>query len=72
MVLFELWKQAAAAQTTADLQSSGKVKYDLAEAKSQLHASCDFLVENHEYRKNMRTAEQDNLVGAKAALKGAK
>merc|ERR1719269_313017 len=43
----------------------------LAEYIAGLHASCDFLVENFETRKEARTNEIEGLKNAKAVLSGA-
>merc|ERR1719240_2543750 len=43
----------------------------LAEYISGLHASCDFLVENFDARKEARTNEIEGLKNAKAVLSGA-
>ena len=39
---------------------------------AQLHAQCDFLVQNFDLRKEARTEESDALKQAKAILSGAK
>mmetsp|Transcript_40008 Transcript_40008/g.95971 ORF Transcript_40008/g.95971 Transcript_40008/m.95971 type:complete len:620 (+) Transcript_40008:3-1862(+) len=38
---------------------------------SDVHKSCDFLLDNYNFRKEMRAKERDNLKAAKAALQGA-
>merc|ERR1719263_2448857 len=39
--------------------------------ESQLHAECDWLMQNFDLRKQMRAQEMDNLKQAKAVLSGA-
>jgi hypothetical protein len=39
--------------------------------ESQLHAECDWLIQNFDLRKSMRSEEMDNLKQAKAVLSGA-
>merc|ERR1719326_1852827 len=39
---------------------------------ANLHTSCDFLLENYDFRKTARATEADALKNAKAALQGAK
>lgn len=39
---------------------------------SNVHGSCDFLLENAEFRKQARASERDALLNAKAVLHGAK
>merc|ERR1719337_844988 len=39
--------------------------------ESQLHAECDWLIQNFDLRKSMRAEETDNLKQAKAVLSGA-
>merc|ERR1719408_144098 len=36
-----------------------------------LHTSCDFIMENYDFRKTARATERDALMNAKAALQGA-
>lgn len=45
---------------------------ELKQEESDLHGSCDFLVENYDFRKTARAQERDALVNAKAILQGAK
>jgi len=44
----------------------------LKETLAQLHADCDFLIENYDLRKTAREAEVEGLKNAKATLSGAK
>jgi len=39
--------------------------------EGQLHAECDWLIQNFDLRKSMRAEEMDNLKQAKAVLSGA-
>merc|ERR1719163_2403128 len=39
--------------------------------ESQLHSECDWLIQNFDLRKSMRSEEMDNLKQAKAVLSGA-
>jgi len=56
---------------TENLDSAGKELYAVKEYISNLHKSCDFLVENYDFRKSARTNEIEALGKAKAVLKGA-
>merc|ERR1711962_765176 len=60
------------AQTaTENLDSSNAELYSTKEYIANLHKSCDFLVENYNFRKEARGTERDALVKARAVLKGA-
>jgi len=60
------------AETAAEnLASSKKELYLTNEYISNLHKSCDFLLENYEFRQAARSQEVDALKNAKATLKGA-
>jgi len=51
-------------ETTAQLQAT--IMYE-----QQLHAECDWMMQNYDLRKTARAEESDNLKTAKAVLKGA-
>jgi len=59
-----------------EMQSDKKSQEEgLAGVKTEigdLHQTCDFLLENYDFRKTARATERDALTNAKAALKGAK
>jgi hypothetical protein len=60
------------AQTASEnLDSSNQELYATKEYISNLHKSCDFLIENYDFRKEARATERDALKKAKAVLKGA-
>jgi len=60
------------AETASEnLHSSNEELYAVKEYISNLHKSCDFLVENYDFRKAARAQEVDALSKAKAVLKGA-
>merc|ERR1719342_947501 len=60
------------AQTaTENLDASNAELYATKEYISNLHKSCDFLIENYDFRKSARATEIDALKKAKAVLKGA-
>jgi len=72
-------KSAAAAtlegQVNDDTTEQSASQEDLQQTKAyiqQLHASCDFLQSNFDFRKAAREQERDSLNNAKAALQGAK
>merc|ERR1719456_417301 len=52
------------AQTATDLKQAQTVNQDL-------HASCDFILQNYDLRIEARTAEIESLKNAKAVLAGA-
>jgi len=58
--------EAKVSQSTETEAHAGLVQY-----LSQLHGSCDFLLQNFDVRKEARTSEIDGLVQAKAVLAGA-
>merc|ERR1719380_392175 len=71
-------KEAAKAQTEADLVKAGDDKAgaedELMATKkyiADLHAECDWLLNNYETRKEARAAEVEALKNAKAVLSGA-
>merc|ERR1719230_1365234 len=71
-------KVAAKAEAEVDLQKMSEEKKDKtmesmakAEALKDLHAACDWLLENYGTRKEARAGEIDALKKAKAALSGA-
>merc|ERR1719272_1859116 len=71
-------KEAAKAQTEADLVKAGDAKAgaedELMATKkyiADLHADCDWLLSNYGTRKEARAAEIDALKNAKAVLSGA-
>ena len=43
----------------------------LKQTMAQIHADCDFLIENHSFRKDARANEVEALKNAKAVLHGA-
>merc|ERR1719228_1777924 len=60
------------AQTASEnLDSSNQELYATKEYINNLHKSCDFLVENYDFRAAARGTERDALVKARAVLKGA-
>jgi hypothetical protein len=60
------------AQTaTENLDASNAELYATKEYIANLHKSCDFLIENYDFRKSARATERDALKKAKAVLKGA-
>merc|ERR1719342_1848274 len=60
------------AQTASEnLDSSIQELYATKEYINNLHKSCDFLVENYDFRAAARGTERDALKKAKAVLKGA-
>merc|ERR1719300_379560 len=60
------------AQTASEnLDSSNQELYANKEYIADLHKSCDFLIENYDFRKEARATERDALKKAKAVLKGA-
>merc|ERR1719262_1967528 len=71
-------KDGQKAELEADLQAAKSAKADaaaelhaLGEYISQLHGSCDFLLQNFDVRKEARANEIDALKKAKAVLSGA-
>jgi len=54
-----------------NLDSSNQELYLIKEYISNLHKSCDFLLENYSFRKTARAQEVDSLKKAKAVLEGA-
>merc|ERR1719201_2340914 len=71
-------KEAAKAEVEAEvLANEDKKKAETEELMatkqyiSELHADCDWLIENYEIRKESRAAEVDALKNAKAVLSGA-
>jgi hypothetical protein len=60
------------AQTASEnLDSSNSELYSTKEYIQNLHKSCDFLIENYDFRKEARGTERDALTKARAVLKGA-
>jgi len=71
-------KETAKAQTEADLMTTKEIRSatatDLKQVQtviSDLHAACDFIMQNFDLRKEARTAEIEGLKNAKAVLSGA-
>jgi len=60
-----------AQMSTENLDASNQELYSTKEYISNLHKSCDFLIENYDFRKSARATERDALKKAKAVLKGA-
>jgi len=61
----------AAETATSNLSSSNEELMATKEYIANLHKSCDFLVENYDFRKDARATEIDALKKAKAVLNGA-
>jgi hypothetical protein len=57
--------------TTQARADSNKELAATNEKIASLHASCDFLIQNYDFRKAARTRESEGLKNAKAALSGA-
>jgi hypothetical protein len=62
---------SVAETATENLNSSNQELYATKEYIANLHKSCDFLLENYDFRKTARATEIDALKKAKAVLKGA-
>merc|ERR1719427_528844 len=62
---------SVAETATENLNSSNQELYATKGYIANLHKSCDFLLENYEFRKTARATEVDALKKAKAVLKGA-
>lgn len=60
-----------ATSETSDLSSTKKEFMATSSFLSDLHAECDWLVQNFDLRKSARAEEMDNLKAAKAVLSGA-
>merc|ERR1719331_3215924 len=58
-------------QTKAKLDSQQTSLADIKQYILQLHANCDFLIENYDLRKAARENELTSLANAKAVLSGA-
>jgi hypothetical protein len=58
-------------EVEASLKGTETAITDLEKFATQLHASCDFVLENFELRQEARAAEMDALENAKAILSGA-
>jgi len=56
---------------TSDLSSTKKEFMATSQFLSDLHAECDWLMQNFDLRKSARAEEMDNLKAAKAVLSGA-
>merc|ERR1719161_2848028 len=66
--------QATRAQNVDSITAKEAAKADLSNVKNtiaQLHADCDFLIENFDLRKSARANEVDSLKNAKGVLSGA-
>merc|ERR1719321_2391710 len=61
----------AVEETKAKLDSQQTSLANLKQYIMQLHASCDFLVENYDLRKAARENELTSLANAKSSLEGA-
>merc|ERR1719146_419058 len=71
-------KTSTKAQAEADLMTTKEIRSatatDLKQVQtviSDLHAACDFIMQNFDLRKEARTAEIEGLKNAKAILAGA-
>jgi uncharacterized coiled-coil DUF342 family protein len=71
-------KEAQKAELEADVMGATDLKgtktaelLSTQEYESQLHGSCDFMMQNHDLRKKARANEVDALKNAKAVLSGA-
>merc|ERR550514_967161 len=67
-------KRADDAKTISDKESEKSTKLELmgtGKELQDLHAECDWLMQNHELRKDARTGEIDALKKASAVLSGA-
>jgi hypothetical protein len=71
-------KEARKAELEADVMGATDLKgsktaelLSTQEYESQLHGSCDFMLQNHDLRKKARANEVDALKNAKAVLSGA-
>ena len=60
-----------ATSETSDLSSTKKEFMATSSFLSDLHAECDWLMQNFDLRKSARAEEMDNLKAAKAVLSGA-
>merc|ERR1719213_1251481 len=70
---YESMVKDAAAKRAADSKSIAETEELMATKQyiSELHADCDWLIENYSTRKEARAAEVDALKNAKAVLAGA-
>jgi hypothetical protein len=59
--------EATKEKKTSEETQLGSLKQTMA----QLHADCDFLIENYDLRKTAREAEVEGLHNAKSVLSGA-
>jgi len=57
--------------TNESLSSANQELYLTKQYVADLHKSCDFLMENFDFRKDARTQERDALIKAKTVLRGA-
>jgi len=60
-----------ASSETSDLSSTKKEFMATSQFLADLHAECDWLIQNFDLRKSARAEEMDNLKAAKAVLSGA-
>lgn len=58
-------------EVESSLKGTETAIVDLEKFATQLHASCDFVIENFELRQEARAQEMDALENAKAILSGA-
>jgi hypothetical protein len=64
-------EKAALLVSKEDLSASSKALTMHGEREHQLHTDCDWLLQNHQVRKEARAEERDSMMRAKAVLSGA-